>query len=86
MLEEAAAREVEEETGLKVRVDRLLGVFSDAGNRTVFVAYAGHVIGGQIECGEECIEVRGFAPDGMPEFAFPHDGQIMELWAIGREG
>jgi 8-oxo-dGTP diphosphatase len=84
IVEEAAAREVEEETGLKVRIDRLLGVFSDAGNRTVFIAFAGASVGGTLVAGEECFEVRAFPPDAMPEMAFPHDGVIMEAWASGR--
>jgi len=45
VLEDAARREVEEETGLSVRIDRLLGVYSTTGERVVFVAYAGSVIG-----------------------------------------
>src|SRR6266513_2157275 len=48
VLEDAAVREVEEETGLKVQIDRLLGVYSTAGERTVFVAYAGSVVGGEM--------------------------------------
>jgi len=85
VLEEAAAREVEEETGVKVTIDRLLGVFSDAGNRTVFIAYAGHAFGGRLECGDECFEVGLFPPDALPEMAFPHDGAIMDVWAKGRK-
>jgi ADP-ribose pyrophosphatase YjhB (NUDIX family) len=84
VMEEAAAREVEEETGLKVNVERLLGVYSDAGNRTVFVAYAGRAIGGTMECGDECFEVRVFPPAQLPDLAFPHDGAILEAWAKGR--
>jgi 8-oxo-dGTP diphosphatase len=84
VVEEAAAREVEEETGLKVRIERLLGVFSDAGNRTVFIAYAGRAIGGRLECGDECFEVKAFAPDELPEMGFPHDPAIVAAWAEGR--
>lgn len=84
VLEEAAAREVEEETGLKVMIERLLGVFSTAGERTVFIAYAGRAIGGELEAGDECFEVRAFPPDQLPELAFPHDGAILAAWARGR--
>src|SRR3972149_6820264 len=52
VLEDAARREVEEETGLSVRIDRLLGVYSRAGERTIFVAYAGTAIGGELAGGE----------------------------------
>jgi ADP-ribose pyrophosphatase YjhB (NUDIX family) len=84
VVEEAAAREVEEETGLKVNIERLLGVFSDPGNRTIFIAFAGLPWAGRLEAGDECFEVRVFPPDHLPEMAFPHDGAIVEAWAAGR--
>ncbi len=84
VLEAAAAREVEEETGLKVNIGRLLGVFSDEGNRTVFIAYAGTATGGSLEAGDECFEVGAFAPDQLPELGFPHDDAIVAAWSAGR--
>lgn len=83
-LEDAAAREVEEETGLKVRIDRLLGAYSQPGVRTVFICYAGSAIGGEMACGDECFEVASFATDALPELAFPHDGAIIAAWTSGR--
>lgn len=83
LLEHAAAREVVEETGLEVSIDRLLGVYSTEGERTVFVAYAGSVVGGKLEAGEECLEVGSFPLDRLPELAFPHDDEIVAAWAAG---
>lgn len=83
VVEDAAAREVEEETGLRVRLDRLLGVFSTSRERVIFVAYAGTVVGGRLEAGEECLEVAIFAPDALPDLAFPHDGEIVQAWQSG---
>ena len=83
VLEAAAAREVEEETGLQVRIDRLLGVYSTAGDRTIFIAFAGSVIGGEIVAGEECLEVAAFPPRSLPALAFPHDDAIVRAWAAG---
>jgi len=84
VLEEAAAREVEEETGLQVRIDRLLGAYSRPGERVVFIAYAGTVVGGQMAAGEECMEVAAFPPDELPQLAFPNDEAILAAWRSGR--
>ena len=83
-LEEAAAREVAEETGLEVRIDRLLGAYSSSGEKTVFIAYAGTVTGGKLAVGEECLEVVPFLPGELPDLAFPHDAAILVAWAAGR--
>jgi ADP-ribose pyrophosphatase YjhB (NUDIX family) len=81
--EYAAIREVEEETGLKVRLDRLLGVYSKAGERVIFIAFAGTPVGGQLGAGEECFEVGVFPSDALPELAFDNDAAILEAWRSG---
>jgi ADP-ribose pyrophosphatase YjhB (NUDIX family) len=86
VVEAAAARECLEETGLEVSIDKLLGVYSSEGERVIFVAFAGSVIGGHLEAGEECIEVGTFAPDALPELAFPNDEAIMSAWTAHRAG
>jgi ADP-ribose pyrophosphatase YjhB (NUDIX family) len=82
--EDAARREVEEETGIKVTLDRMLGVYSKAGERVIFIAYAGHAVGGKLEAGEECIEVATFDAAALPDMAFPNDGTILAAWRSGR--
>jgi ADP-ribose pyrophosphatase YjhB (NUDIX family) len=86
VVEDAAMRECLEETGLEVSIDRLLGVYSTPGERVIFVAFAGTAVGGALEAGEECIEVGVFAPDALPELAFPNDAAIMEAWTLHRAG
>ena len=83
VLEDAAVREVEEETGLKVRLERLIGVYSRPGERVIFIAYAGTPVGGRLEAGEECFEVSTFPADALPELAFPNDAAILEAWRSG---
>jgi ADP-ribose pyrophosphatase YjhB (NUDIX family) len=83
-LEEGAVRETKEETGLDVRIERLLGAYSRRGERVVFLAFAARVAGGRIEVGPECQEVRFFAPDALPPLAFPHDGAIVRAWLASR--
>jgi len=85
VIEAAAAREVAEETGLEVRLDRLLGVYSSAGERTVFIAFAGTATGGSLVAGDECLEVAAFPPGELPALAFPHDDAILRAWADGAE-
>ena len=80
VVEEAARREVREETALEVVIDHLLGVYSAAGDTVVFVAYAGHSSGGVPEPGPEAIEVGLFPSDELPELAFAHDPAIVEAW------
>ncbi len=62
----AALREVAEETGLIVRLEGLVGVYSYPGNPVVLVVYAALSDGGQPEAGPEALEVRAFAPREIP--------------------
>ena len=80
VLEEAAVRETKEETGLDVRLGPLLGAWSTAGERVIFLAYAARVTGGRIEVGAECQDARFFAPEALPPLAFPHDAAVLEAW------
>ncbi len=87
VVEAAAVREVREETGVEVRIDRLLGVYSAPGEDVIFVAYAGEVVGGEPAPGDEAFEVALFDPDDLPALPFPHDGAIIEAWrAAGQDG
>lgn len=81
---EAAIREVFEETGVQVRIDRLLGVYSRSGDPVVFIAYAGTVVEGTPAPGPEAFEVGLFPPDALPDLAFPHDDEIVAAWHAGR--
>jgi len=85
-LEEAAVRETKEETGLDVRLGELVGAYSTAGERVIFLAYAGRVSGGRIEVGGECQEVRFFDPDRLPPLAFAHDQAVLAAWRASRGG
>lgn len=81
---EAAVREVFEEAGIDVRIDRLLGVYSRRGDPVVFIAYAGTVGPGTPVAGPEAFEVGFFPPDLLPDLAFPHDDEIVAAWRAGR--
>ena len=80
VVEDAARREVVEEAGVEVAIDGLIGVYSEAGNPVVFVAYAGSVVSGEATAGDEAFEVGWFGIDALPDLAFPHDGRIVADW------
>ena len=80
VVEEAAAREVREETGLAVEIDRLIGVFSESGRPVIVVAFSGVECGGRLEAGPEALEVGFFALDDLPEMAFAGDDRILAGW------
>lgn len=84
VVEAAAAREVLEETGVHVQLDALLGVYSEAAEPVVFVAYAGTIVSGEPIAGDEALEVGFFAPDALPELPFPHDARVMAAWHAHR--
>ena len=80
VVEAAAIREVKEETGLDVELDRLIGVYSLEGNPVVLVVYSAHVVGGKVAVGHDALAVRTFAVEDLPALPFPHDEQIMRDW------
>jgi 8-oxo-dGTP diphosphatase len=85
VLEEAAAREVREETDVEVRIDALLGAWSTAGDPVVFIAYAATIVRGDPVPGPEASDVAMFDPDGLPPLAFDHDPEVVAAWRRWRE-
>lgn len=81
VVEEAAKREVLEETGLIVDVDGLVGLFSEPGRPVIVAAFNGIERGGQLVSGPETLDVGFFALDSLPPMAFPGDSAILETWA-----
>lgn len=74
-LEESAAREAKEETGLDVKVERVLEVFSsperDPRGHVVSVCFLAREVGGELKAGSDAQDVKAFreAPD---KIAFDH--------------
>jgi 8-oxo-dGTP diphosphatase len=68
----AAVREAREETGLEIRLDRLINIYSYAGRVPVIVVYSATMMGGCLGCDDEGLEARFFEPETIPweELAF----------------
>lgn len=75
-LEEAAVRETFEETGLKIAVDSLFGVYSKYHNeyengdkvQAILTMFTAHAEGGDISCQDsETLKLRFFPPLEAPE-------------------
>ena len=70
VVEEAAVREVLEETGLEVKVDRLVGLFSKESHPVIVAAYTAREVGGRLQAGPEALDVGFFSLDDLPPLAF----------------
>ncbi|HIH00430.1 MAG TPA: NUDIX hydrolase, partial [Thermoplasmata archaeon] len=74
--EDAIIREMDEETGLKIRIRGLLGVYSDPHRdprgHTVTVAYLVEARGGAIEAGDDARSAKFFKVEELPLLAFDH--------------
>jgi 8-oxo-dGTP diphosphatase len=85
--EAAVVREIEEETGLRVRVARLVGVYSepdrDPRGHTISVAYEVRPIGGRLAAGSDAADVDLVDPTDLPEMAFDHARIVADFLAAG---
>ncbi len=78
-VEDAAIREAKEETGLEVKLEKLVGVYSDPSRdprgHTVTVAYIASVIGGELNSNSDAKDAK-YVPicdlEGI-NLAFDHD-------------
>ena len=79
---DAAVREFEEETGLRVRLGEVVAAHSNFHNRdaqTVGVWFSAEVIGGDLAASDDLADVRFFPLDALPEpLAFPTDRLVLE--------
>ncbi len=79
---EAACREVLEETGLQVRVSRLLDAGAPGrGINVIILFYEAHPIGGNLSAGDDASEVRSFRFEELPtNIAFDLHRRVIHSW------
>jgi 8-oxo-dGTP diphosphatase len=75
-VEEAVVREVKEETGLKVKIEELLGVYSDADRdprgHVVSIVTICKEVGGKLKAGSDASEVKALK-EIPKKLAFDHN-------------
>jgi argininosuccinate lyase len=83
-VEQAAVREVKEETGLDVRLTRLVGIYSKPEQDALAILFAAEVLGGSVqEATDEVVECRYFSPDTLPDPIREHLRQRIADWKQG---
>jgi ADP-ribose pyrophosphatase YjhB (NUDIX family) len=84
----AAAREAREETGIRVKIDGIVGAYHDVygGDHTFNVYFAAHAVGGREKAGDDATELRWFDAGSLPKrLAFPgHSRAAIRAWRKGR--
>lgn len=85
-LKQTALREAQEETGLTIQLDRLVGLYSsyyppgtfgdNSPAHNILVAlFRAHATGGELTLNDEVTELGWFAPDDLPEDLIPQHAQ-----------
>ncbi len=85
-VEDAARREIREETGLSVVLSSLLGLWSETGETVVLAVYAATVASGTPRPGDDLDEVAWFDANELPGLAFGHDREIIAAWREAHAG
>jgi ADP-ribose pyrophosphatase YjhB (NUDIX family) len=77
-IDQAAIREVREETGLGIRLGKLIGVYSKPSERALALTFEGNIVGGELRADSEVIEVCYFPLANLPENIRDHLRQRVE--------
>jgi 8-oxo-dGTP diphosphatase len=87
-VEATAAREIEEETGLRVEVGRVFGVYSyfdDPRKNGIIILFQSTIVGGELRAGDDASDVAFFPPDGLPEpIGFASHRRALRDWVQRR--
>jgi 8-oxo-dGTP diphosphatase len=82
-VEDAVIRELSEETGLNVKINKLFGVYSDPNRdprcHTITIVYLMNIIGGILKSGDDASDARFFDIEKIPALAFDHEKIINDV-------
>lgn len=91
-LEEALRREVKEETGLDVEIERVIGIYDDPNRdprgHVVTVAYLCREVGGELRASTDAKEARRFTFEEAADIklAFDHEKVLRDAEVLGARG
>lgn len=90
-VEAAAHREVFEETGLEIVLEKLIGIYSEPQHRIVKYLDNGDIVhlvdvvveakvsGGQLECSSESLDLQFFSPESLPMVVPPAERPLQDM-------
>ena len=87
--EQAATREVAEETGFRVEPTSLIGTYSDIIDEQrshLVLIFRGRIIGGSPLAGDDAEEIGWFSENYLPPIAFASARRAVETWRAERRG
>jgi 8-oxo-dGTP diphosphatase len=79
---QAAAREVEEECGLKVEIKGIVCAtrVPRVGVNEIILFFIAVPVGGTLKAGDDAVDAKVFSPDALPNIAFSTHRRLIELW------
>ncbi|MCY0909383.1 MAG: NUDIX hydrolase [Sulfobacillus thermotolerans] len=77
---QAAIREVKEETGLDVVLDRQFGTWSTPTNETIISFFLGHPVGGSLRAGTDAADAQYFSLAQAPSLVFSLHDRVLHLF------
>lgn len=87
--EQAAVREVAEETGLQVEATALIGTYNDIiedAHSHLVLIFRAHVLSGELRAGDDAEEAAWFSENHLPPVAFASAQSAVEAWRAVRNG
>jgi ADP-ribose pyrophosphatase YjhB (NUDIX family) len=80
---EAVCREAHEECGLKIKLDGVIGIYSQADVDVLVIAYGARSCGGALRAGDDASDARLFNTMDLPLQKPPADGTATDVWFYG---
>jgi len=82
-VEDAVLREISEETGLKTKIKKIIGIYSDPNRdprgHIVTIVYLLDIINGVLKGGDDAIEAKFFNLNNLPDLSFDHETIIKDI-------